>query len=324
MLRHDEAGRDTLVTAELSAATERVRVVPVTVVAEPAAPLCSCSCPRISWGDVHGRDPRYVVWFCASCLSGGFVAFPGADDWAGRCMPRDLSTRQVEAPLIELADALGETVDALALFVRHADDLVSRRSRHRSVEAIAADLKDGIAQTCAEIRERYERAERDRAVAEARRQDEHDTLVRRLRHQVRSRRDSADRSLSRRKAPAESSTYAIVVRGADAVKPLVYGLVDPAEPNRVRYVGKTTQGAHTRFLGHVKDARRGTKKRADWVAELLELGRPPNMVVLETVPVGADLDARERWWITAMRARGEADLNTAVPQAGSAGAGGVA
>lgn len=314
MMRHGETGRDTLITAERSAATERVRTVPVTLVAEPSAPLCACPIPRHSWSDVRGNNPRYAVWFCGGCLTGGFIAFPGADDWSGIFLPRDLSRQRIEAPLNELAEALGETVDAVGLFVRHADDLLSRRARHGNITSITADLKDGIAQTVAELKRRFDAAERDRSGAECQRQIEHAELMKRLRRQVRQRTEAVDRSLARRKPPAASSTYAVIVRGAEVVRQLIYGLVDPAAPDRIRYVGKTTAGAHSRFLGHISGARSGAGKRADWIAALAAEGRYPDMVLLEDVGAGVDLDARERWWITAMRERDEADLNTALPK----------
>jgi hypothetical protein len=313
MMRHEETGRDTVFTSTLSAATERVRQLPVTLVAEPNAPLCACERPRISWGEVHGRDPRFVPWFCAGCLGAGFIAFPGADDWCGIGCPPDLTYRKVTAPLEELADAIGETVDAVGLYIRHAGDLIARRARHSSIGSVTAGLNDGIAATVRALRERYEAADLARRVEDVRRGDEHAALVRKLRRGVEIQRARIDRGLARRATPAPSANYAVIVRGSEIVRQLIYGLVDPNEPGRIRYVGKTTAGAHARFLGHVSDATRGTTKRADWIASLVADGRYPDMVLLEDVAAGLDLDARERWWIIAMRERGEGDLNTVVP-----------
>lgn len=315
MMRHEEAGRDTLITAERSAATERVRMVPVTLVAEPTAPLCACESPRHSWGEVHSSGHsalRFVPWFCMGCLTAGFIAFPKAADWRGYLPTSDRRFNDVAAPLLALAEAVGEAVDSLGLFVRHASDLLSRRTRYLGVDQVTADLRDGIAQTAEDLRRMYDQAERERRGREAQREAEHRAIMAKLQRRVAKKRERIDQKLARRPAPAASSTYAVIVHGAEAVKPLVYGLVDPAEPNRIRYVGKTLNGAHNRFLGHLAGRRDG-RKRSEWIAQLLEEHRPPNMVVLETVPVSADLDARERWWITVMRARGEADLNTAIP-----------
>jgi hypothetical protein len=108
--------------------------------------------------------------------------------------------------------------------------------------------------------------------------------------------------------------YKVIVRGTAALRPIIYGLVDPSEPARVRYVGQTTQSPQTRYLGHLGGCERPTP-RSKWIAALLEAGRLPHMVLLETVPTASDLNARERWWILSLEERGGADLNGWLPRA---------
>jgi hypothetical protein len=113
---------------------------------------------------------------------------------------------------------------------------------------------------------------------------------------------------------ARLTTHRVIVRGAEAFKPIIYGLVDPLEPGRVRYVGQTRTSPLSRYLGHLAPHSSLTP-RAKWVARLLEAGRPPDMVLLETVAVSADPSTRERWWILALEERGGADLNSCLPRA---------
>ena len=130
-------------------------------------------------------------------------------------------------------------------------------------------------------------------------------------------RGAADRSLNQRPEPTASVVFPVIVDGAEAVRVrLIYGLVDPLEPGRIRYVGKTTCGALSRYVTHLGSVVSDATGKADWWLDLLGAGRYPNMVLLETVDAGHSLDACELWWIGALQARGEADLN--VPRARSA------
>lgn len=86
--------------------------------------------------------------------------------------------------------------------------------------------------------------------------------------------------------------------------PTIYGLVDPAEPSRVRYVGMTAvpvnrYSAHLREFNSVKQA---------WWSYLHSQNRVPVMVILEQNPGDPLADAEKRW-IKTLVARGEADLN---------------
>lgn len=174
-------------------------------------------------------------------------------------------------------------------------------------------VREAIERVTAELTARFEVAESERRIRENVREREHAAALRALQRKAVRRRDGLDRRLAERSAPPSSAEFAVIVRGADVVRPLIYGLIDPLEPDVVRYVGQTRQGAATRFLKHLTTARRSACARSAWIRELLQAGRSPDMVLLETVSLSADLDARERWWITALRQRGEADLNAALP-----------
>jgi hypothetical protein len=174
-------------------------------------------------------------------------------------------------------------------------------------------VREAIDRATAELTVRFEAAESERRINERVREREHAIALRALQRKAARRRDRLDQKLAQRPAPPAAADYAVIVRGSEALRPLVYGLVDPVEPARVRYVGKTTTGAALRFYGHISEARRKKGLRADWMRGLFDAGRSPDMVLLETVRVGDDLDARERWWINALRQRGEADLNVALP-----------
>lgn len=93
---------------------------------------------------------------------------------------------------------------------------------------------------------------------------------------------------------------------------IVYGLVDPREPRRVRYVGATRQHPEARLHGHIAGDAGWAKLR--WIAQLRHDGVHPVMVLLEVVPdYGLDLVARERAWYEELVRTGEADLNGQAP-----------
>ena len=61
----------------------------------------------------------------------------------------------------------------------------------------------------------------------------------------------------------------------------IYGLVDPEDPELVRYVGATHRPISQRIAEHVRDAKTGRPSPVNrWVAYLLALGRRPCYVVL--------------------------------------------
>ncbi len=96
--------------------------------------------------------------------------------------------------------------------------------------------------------------------------------------------------------------------------PIIYALVDPREPNKYRYVGKT-ENMVARMYSHLVDSRKDWKKyhRANWIRKLLSVGIKPEFVVLETV--GQEWPERERHWISRLRSEGH-DLTNSVDGGG--------
>ena len=111
----------------------------------------------------------------------------------------------------------------------------------------------------------------------------------------------------------EHRTFMVLARGEEVagISCVIYGLVDPREPKRIRYVGKSVS-PYARFYSHIQ-TRRG--KVGEWMCELhsRKYERFPDLVLLEVVKKGAS--GRERWWYDALRAVGQADLNGAPPPA---------
>lgn len=95
----------------------------------------------------------------------------------------------------------------------------------------------------------------------------------------------------------------------------IYGLVDPREPDLVRYVGMAERFLD-RFLAHLREAKGDRySRRGEWITGLQKSGLLPDMVVLEVVQCHRQryLEGRERYWITKYVLAGQADLNQAVP-----------
>jgi hypothetical protein len=109
------------------------------------------------------------------------------------------------------------------------------------------------------------------------------------------------------------SAYPVLVRGGPSVDHrIIYGLVDPRQPDVVRYVGQTTRPAMERYCAHI--AGRGAAVRmATWLASMRDEGIAPDMVLLERVARKASLYEREMRWIAEFRAKGMADVNSCVP-----------
>lgn len=92
----------------------------------------------------------------------------------------------------------------------------------------------------------------------------------------------------------------------------VYGLVDPAEPDVVRYVGSSRHLAK-RLSDHAYSltGKQDVERRA-WVRSLRDAGRTPVLVVLEEVEAekaSFEMHYAERNWIERFRLIGQADLN---------------
>jgi hypothetical protein len=90
---------------------------------------------------------------------------------------------------------------------------------------------------------------------------------------------------------------------------VVYALVDPADPELVRYVGRAADPVF-RYRSHCTT---GSDAVSVWVAEVVATGRRPTMVLIERC--GRDVvEGREAHWIHYYRSRFQADLNRSIPR----------
>lgn len=92
----------------------------------------------------------------------------------------------------------------------------------------------------------------------------------------------------------------------------VYGLVDSAEPDVVRYVGSSRHLAK-RLSDHINNLTgKQDAERKAWVRSMRQGGRKPALVVLEEVEAekaSFEMHYVERSWIERFRLIGQADLN---------------
>jgi hypothetical protein len=97
----------------------------------------------------------------------------------------------------------------------------------------------------------------------------------------------------------------------DAIAPpeVIYALIDPADPELVRYVGRTCDPVH-RYRNHCTS---GTETVSAWVGEVISAGRRPAMVLLERCEAEV-VGEREAHWIHHYRDRFQADLNASIPR----------
>lgn len=108
--------------------------------------------------------------------------------------------------------------------------------------------------------------------------------------------------------------YDVLVRGAEVSKlGIIYGLIDPRQPGKIRYVGQTIAAPLNRYNAHVRPIAGDLSRKAVWIRELIAADVLPDMVLLERVSRVSCLTDRERVWIAAMRQRGQADLNAPLP-----------
>lgn len=108
------------------------------------------------------------------------------------------------------------------------------------------------------------------------------------------------------------NTYQAKKRKSEATSG-IYGLVDPREPNRVRYVGSSCCIENRLYAHVVGDATR-RHARGVWLQRLKTEGVTPQALVLERTEVGPAGDINrhraEATWIERFVAREEADLNS--------------
>ena len=88
----------------------------------------------------------------------------------------------------------------------------------------------------------------------------------------------------------------------------IYALCDP--DNSPRYVGKTVRYLHERHKAHIGTAKRNPRLPVHrWIRKRMDAGQPLVIWLLEYVAADADWAARERYWITHFRERGDDLLN---------------
>ncbi|HYC51093.1 MAG TPA: hypothetical protein VEB19_08305 [Gemmatimonadaceae bacterium] len=90
---------------------------------------------------------------------------------------------------------------------------------------------------------------------------------------------------------------------------VVYALVDPADPELVRYVGRTCDPT-SRYRMHCTN---GSDAVTGWAKSVMAEGRKPAMVLIEQCERDV-IEARERYWIRYYRDRFQADLNRSIPK----------
>lgn len=98
--------------------------------------------------------------------------------------------------------------------------------------------------------------------------------------------------------------YSVVPFGA-----VVYGLCDPQDPRRIRYVGQTSD-PRQRYGSHCYPGNGGAAL-VGWLRMLRERRSYPTMIYLDTAQSSGGLLGKETHWIARLKARGMADLNTA-------------
>jgi hypothetical protein len=90
---------------------------------------------------------------------------------------------------------------------------------------------------------------------------------------------------------------------------VIYALVDPRDPELVRYVGRTCDPA-LRYRSHLTG---GSDAVASWAHTLAAQSVMPAMMLLERCEKEVVVE-REAYWIRHYRARFQADLNRALPR----------
>ena len=109
------------------------------------------------------------------------------------------------------------------------------------------------------------------------------------------------------------------------MKPFIYGLVDPADPRHVRYVGMSFRAG--RPLDHARNARKGSTSNPhlmNWIRKLQAEGREYAILVLKELPDGARrgfVGFVEKCYIKSLREIGHRLTN--VTEGGDGGAGNV-
>ena len=86
---------------------------------------------------------------------------------------------------------------------------------------------------------------------------------------------------------------------------LIYALKCPIT-NRVHYIGKSTQGMR-RPMQHISNSH--SEKIKEWVDDLKMLNNKPDIVILQELLEGEDIDLAEKQWISRYMDKGAVLLN---------------
>lgn len=82
-------------------------------------------------------------------------------------------------------------------------------------------------------------------------------------------------------------------------------LVDPRAPEVPRYIGKTSQGLSRRLVGHLFEAKSGTRNhKANWIRSLVAEGITPEITPLVVARSEDELNGLECAWIARVRELG--------------------
>ena len=98
----------------------------------------------------------------------------------------------------------------------------------------------------------------------------------------------------------------------------IYGLINPEQPDIIRYVGKTNRTINERLYRHVYLSKKGVKRPVNlWIKKLLDEGKRPQIIELE-ITNEKNWVNREIFWISHYRNKynllnlsdgGESNLN---------------
>jgi hypothetical protein len=191
-----------------------------------------------------------------------------------------------------------------------AVEVMRERQRNRYAPVIdavvrASDLRQAVEEYRREyFGEQVRRIETERDQLALARSEASESLDRmRARYvEMRRRLEQWHRARSARLAHPEPA-MTVLIDGSEGVA--VYALVDPVEPARVRYVGKTVNPLH-RHREHCRFT--------PWAQQLVAAGRTPTMLLIEWAATDADALDREAFWINHYRGLGMADVNMLVPR----------
>jgi predicted GIY-YIG superfamily endonuclease len=252
---------------------------------------CECGDPRnrrYVYQDWE-KTPARLYWACQGCADVGVLFVHQEKPMSGYGTPRP----------IDMA-----TIDQLVRW--EAIDEARRRRPNSfaatgSVVVTESELIAAIRGTQARLREKLDR---EAAAHENHHREATEVAIReRERYQMLKARLRAWHDRKSVRCNRQEPALEVLICGGEAVA--VYALVDPQEPGRIRYVGKTNNPMG-RYQDHCKNN--------GWAAELLRNGRTPMMLLIEWAPTNANALDREAFWINHYRGLGMADINLHVPR----------